>query len=134
MYRMREWLLSDVVPGVSTGLVAVLQGTSQPSHINIQRRFHVEFVFALQERFPHYLRQIGLNSTRALKIHLHLIQSYGQKYFICRNAIIIVKLLLVLYLSSVLPVFSLILGMFMCSFHTESGKVCMHSVTFPLAV
>lgn len=26
MYQMKEWLFSDIVSGVSTGLVAVLQG------------------------------------------------------------------------------------------------------------
>lgn len=31
VYRLKEWLLSDIVSGVSTGLVAVLQGEDFPS-------------------------------------------------------------------------------------------------------
>lgn len=32
IYRIKEWLLSDIVSGISTGLVAVLQGKRLVSH------------------------------------------------------------------------------------------------------
>ncbi|XP_072257743.1 chloride anion exchanger-like isoform X2 [Pyxicephalus adspersus] len=35
MYRIREWLLSDIVSGVSTGLVAVLQGLAFALLVNV---------------------------------------------------------------------------------------------------
>ncbi|XP_004439339.1 chloride anion exchanger [Diceros bicornis minor] len=44
-YRIKEWLLSDIVSGVSTGLVAVLQGLAFALLVNIPPRYGLYAAF-----------------------------------------------------------------------------------------
>jgi len=65
MYRLKEWLLSDLVSGVSTGLVAVLQGERPPQPEAEPQRLRVSEPQGLRASESQSLRVSGPQSLRA---------------------------------------------------------------------